>query len=176
GRGQRLEPEPLQVARGADIPWIGNHPASGFMQFAERGALLGYRWSGHSGSSCSSEDGASAAPATAHSVDRSDQVFLADLFVTLPCFRAIERQRRRAAEERDEPPPPHALLLVQGSDPTTSRTSQLHSITLSAIAITPDGMVIPSALAVLRLITNSYLVACITGRAAAFSPLRIRPT
>ena len=56
------------------------------------------------------------------------------------------------------------------------RTSKLQSITLSAIAITPDGMVMPSALAVLRLITNSYLVACTTGRSAAFSPLRIRPT
>jgi hypothetical protein len=34
----------------------------------------------------------------------------------------------------------------------------------------------PSVLAVLRLITSSNLVDCITGRSAGFSPLRIRPT
>jgi predicted HTH transcriptional regulator len=33
-----------------------------------------------------------------------------------------------------------------------------------------------SALAVLRLIPNSNLVDCITGRSAGFSPMRIRPT
>ena len=33
----------------------------------------------------------------------------------------------------------------------------------------------PSALAVLRLMTNSNLVACMTGRSAGFSPLRMRP-
>ena len=33
----------------------------------------------------------------------------------------------------------------------------------------------PSALAVLRLITNSNLVDCTTGRSAGLSPLRIRP-
>ena len=34
----------------------------------------------------------------------------------------------------------------------------------------------PSALAVLRLITNSYLVGACTGRSAGFSPLRMRST
>jgi len=38
------------------------------------------------------------------------------------------------------------------------------------------GTVRPSALAVLRLITNSYLVALCTGRSAGFSPLRMRST
>jgi hypothetical protein len=56
-----------------------------------------------------------------------------------------------------------------------SRHCTVHSITSSAIDITPDGMVRSSALAVLRLIRNSYLVACTTGRSAGFSPLRIRP-
>ena len=51
-----------------------------------------------------------------------------------------------------------------------------HSITSSAIAITPGGMVRPSALAVFRLITNSYLDACTTGKSAGFSPLSTRPT
>src|SRR5262249_41200808 len=49
-----------------------------------------------------------------------------------------ERPRRRAAEERDERAAPH-------------------SITSSAIAKTPGGIVRPSALAALRLITSSNL-------------------
>jgi CheY-like chemotaxis protein len=51
----------------------------------------------------------------------------------------------------------------------------LHSITSSAIASTPGGMVSPSALAVFRLMTSSNLVGCKTGRSAGLSPLRIRP-
>src|SRR5262245_31633766 len=50
-----------------------------------------------------------------------------------------------------------------------------HSITSSAIASTPGGKLRPNVLAVLRLITNSNLVDCMTGRSAGFSPLRIRP-
>ena len=38
-----------------------------------------------------------------------------------------------------------------------------------------SGNVMPSALAVLRLMYSSTLVACWTGRSAGFSPLRIRP-
>src|SRR5215831_4825539 len=56
--------------------------------------------------------------------------------------------RRRAAEQRDEVAPPD------------------HSITSSAMARSPGGNVRPSALAVLRLIRNSNLVACTTGRLA----------
>src|SRR3981081_554738 len=51
-----------------------------------------------------------------------------------------------------------------------------HSITSSAMASTPGGNVRPSVLAVLRLITNSNLVDCTTGRSAGLAPLRIRPT
>ena len=52
----------------------------------------------------------------------------------------------------------------------------VYSITSSAMAITPGGMVRPSDLAVLRLITRSYLVGCWTGNSATFAPLRIRST
>ena len=41
GRGESLEVQMLQVARGADVPWIGNDEASGRMQLAKRGALFG---------------------------------------------------------------------------------------------------------------------------------------
>jgi hypothetical protein len=53
-----------------------------------------------------------------------------------------ERPRRRAAKERDEFAPLH------------------HSITSVAGASSIGGTLIPSALAVLRLITNSKLVGC----------------
>src|SRR5262249_15936591 len=50
-----------------------------------------------------------------------------------------------------------------------------HSITSSARASTLAGTSRPSAFAVLRLITVSYLVGACTGRSAGFSPLRMRP-
>src|SRR5262249_21062542 len=58
-----------------------------------------------------------------------------------------ERPRRRAAEQRDELAP-------------------FHSITSSARASNEAGTSRPSAFAVLRLITSSYLVGACTGRSA----------
>jgi hypothetical protein len=66
-----------------------------------------------------------------------------------------ERPHHGAAEQRDELSPPH-------------------SITSSAVASNVGGMVNPSALAVLRLMTSSNFVGACTGRLAGFSPLRIR--
>src|SRR5262245_26150572 len=69
----------------------------------------------------------------------------------------------------------------QGADnqlqrPPALRASEaFHSITSSAMASSPGGKLRPNALAVLRLITNSNLIDCMTGRSAGFSPLRIRP-
>src|SRR5262249_60226238 len=62
-----------------------------------------------------------------------------------------EGQGRRAREQRDERAPPH-------------------SITSSAVASSFSGMSSPSACAVLRLLTNSNLVGCWTGRSAGLSP------
>src|SRR5262249_45295541 len=62
----------------------------------------------------------------------------------------------RAAEQRDELAPPH-------------------SITSSASDNKSSEILIPSALAALRFITNSNLVGCTTGRSAGLAPLRIRP-
>src|SRR5262249_25884595 len=56
-----------------------------------------------------------------------------------------ERPRGRAAEQRDEIAPPN------------------HSITSSARASTVAGKARPSAFAVLRLMTSSYLVGACTG-------------
>src|SRR5262245_291458 len=51
-----------------------------------------------------------------------------------------------------------------------------HSITSSATASSDIGTVRPSVFAVLRLMTSSNFVGCITGRSAGLAPLRIRPT
>ena len=51
-----------------------------------------------------------------------------------------------------------------------------HSITSSARASSDGGTSRPSALAVLRLMTSSYLVGACTGRSAGFSPFRMRST
>ena len=51
-----------------------------------------------------------------------------------------------------------------------------HWITSSAPASSEGGTSRPSALAVLRLITNSNFVGACTGRSAGFSPLRMRST
>src|SRR4029079_1223980 len=61
------------------------------------------------------------------------------------------QRRRRTAEQRDE-------------------LAALHSITSSARPISGSGMVRPRALALFRLMINSTLVACWTGRSAGFSP------
>src|SRR5438105_741354 len=68
-----------------------------------------------------------------------------------------ERPRRRAAESQYELPPPH-------------------SITSSARAISVGGILRPSALAVVRLMTRSNLVGCSTGISPGFDPRRILST
>jgi hypothetical protein len=54
--------------------------------------------------------------------------------------------------------------------------AMIYSITSSARASSVGGTSRPSALAVLKLMANSNLVGCNTGRLAGFSPLRMRPT
>jgi hypothetical protein len=65
---------------------------------------------------------------------------------------------RRTAEQRDEFAAPD------------------HSITSSARARSDSGMVSPSALAVVRLITSSNLVGCSTGKSPGFAPRKILST
>jgi len=62
------------------------------------------------------------------------------------------------------------------STPWSSSLAPPYSITSSARARSVAGTSRPSDLAVLRLITNSYLVGACTGRSAGFSPLRMRST
>src|ERR1044071_3072997 len=51
-----------------------------------------------------------------------------------------------------------------------------HRITLSALISTTGGTATPRARAVLRLIINSNLVGCSTGRSAGLAPFRIFST
>src|SRR5947199_4465470 len=48
-----------------------------------------------------------------------------------------------------------------------------YSITSSARVSSVGGIMMPSAFAVFKLITSSYLVGCSTGRSAGFAPLKI---
>ena len=56
-----------------------------------------------------------------------------------------------------------------------SKRPTSYSITSSAATRRFCGTVRPSVLAILRLMTNSNLVDCMTGSSVGFSPLRIRP-
>jgi hypothetical protein len=67
-----------------------------------------------------------------------------------------ERQCSRTADKRNE-------------------LASSQAITASALARREGGTAMPSALAVLRLITSSIFVGRTTGKSAGFSPLRIRP-
>src|ERR1700746_298803 len=69
-----------------------------------------------------------------------------------------ERPRGHAADERDKLAPLHRCN---------------HSIPSSARASTIGDSSSPSAFAVLRLMTSSYLEACSTGRSAGLAPFRI---
>src|SRR5262249_43814573 len=59
--------------------------------------------------------------------------------------------------------------------PAEEESSPSHSITSSACDSTPARISSPNALAVCRLITNSNLVDCTTGRSEGLAPFRIRP-
>jgi signal transduction histidine kinase len=55
------------------------------------------------------------------------------------------------------------------------RAANRYSSNSSARPVSGSGTVMPSALAVLRLMISSTFVACWTGISAGFSPLKIRP-
>ena len=84
-----------------------------------------------------------------------------------------------AARQMSSGLPPEADIRRAGWDVRVVPNSDigwLYSITSSARASSVGGTVRPSALAVLRLIANSYFVGACTGRSAGFFPLRIRST
>jgi len=106
-----------------------------------------------------------------------DEPFLAQPFAE---FRHEVRKRRG---ERVAKKPDHrhrSLLRVRRNRPRSSRATEqrdevppFHSITSSARPSMVAGTVMPSAFAVLRLITSSNLVGCSTGRSLGLAPFRI---
>src|SRR5215813_6365324 len=93
-------------------------------------------------------------------------------------YRIVHRE----THEHTDPPHPLRLLRARRERPRGRRAAQqgderasFHSITSSARPDSGSGTVMPSALAVLRLMISSTLVTCWTGRSAGFSPLRMRP-
>jgi hypothetical protein len=95
---------------------------------------------------------------------------------TLPQHVPIPRD---AAEpqppETDRPATPEWVVHDDSPEPVQVGPHS-YSITSSARASTAGGIVRPSALAVLRLITNSNLVGCSMGRSPGLAPLRILST
>src|SRR4029434_651020 len=119
--------------------------------------------------------------------DEADAVDLPDL------LRLYGERRSKADSENDrEPDQPHGHLgggwlagsLAErhdghqraGRDCTGARARMRYWIISSARIRSDCGIVKPSALAVLRLITNSNLVGCSTGRSLGFAPFRILST
>jgi hypothetical protein len=94
------------------------------------------------------------------------------------CFRIVRRKRCEDANARNPP----TLLRMRHDRPRSSRAAEqrdeiaaLHSITSSARASSVGGIVRPIVFAVCKLMTNSNLVGCTTGRSAGLVPLRMRP-
>ena len=87
-----------------------------------------------------------------------------------PRFPALALFGRRPPERVDD-------LCIPASENLHNNGSDApHSINSSAVASNVGGTLMPSVLAVLRLITSSNLTGCTTGSSAGFAPLRILPT
>src|SRR5205807_5719091 len=96
-------------------------------------------------------------------------------------YTTLFRSRRYTAEEPDRRH--RRLLRARRKRPRDRRAAKqrdelasFHSITSSARASSVGGTSRPSALAVLRLMTNSNFVGCSIGNSEAFAPLRILTT
>ena len=72
--------------------------------------------------------------------------------------------------------PTKARGVTKQADAAVFRAMLLHRITSSARDSSDCGIVSPSALAVLRLMTSSNFVGCSMGRSAGFAPFRILST
>src|SRR5262249_25486134 len=92
-------------------------------------------------------------------------------------LRPFARQRspRRHSHWARRPSAQPKIVPIDPTEPHDELAAH-HSITSSARASTVGGTVSPSVLAVLRLITSSYLVGFCTGSSDGFSPLRMRST
>jgi hypothetical protein len=96
-------------------------------------------------------------------------------------FRPVASSRRVLAAEQSALVGAFAgwhvgyLNRCTGRRRSVSRWHNCYSITSSAIASTPSGMVRPSDLATLRLISSSNLADCTTGSSVGCAPRKILP-
>jgi len=94
---------------------------------------------------------------------------------TYPASLALRLRRERALQRMSTPRICIGMWTGRrGSEPRDERVPPDHSITSSVRASKEPGTLRPSALAVLRFRTNSYLVGCCTARSAGFSPFIMR--
>src|SRR5262249_9687694 len=96
------------------------------------------------------------------------------------CSKCPRSNSFSGSEHHDDDRPlcrrPPSLAPVSSSRVGRKDRCVTHSITSSARASTVAGISRPSAFAVLRLTTSSYLVGACTGKSDGFSPLRMRST
>ena len=88
----------------------------------------------------------------------------------------VRKETEQASCERIRCRDGVALLCRYVETTCVLRQLAAYSMTSSARASSVSGTVSPSALAVFRLITSSYLVGACTGSSAGFVPLRMRST
>src|SRR5262245_29396208 len=101
------------------------------------------------------------------------------LQTTVKSTQTVSRRlRRRRAEESNHR---HCLLRARRERPRSRRAAEqrdelapFHSMTSSAVASSEGGRMRSSMRAVWRLITNSSLDDCTTGRSSGLAPLRMR--
>src|SRR6516225_4375681 len=93
------------------------------------------------------------------------------------------RRRRDGAQEPDGRQPARLLRTWRkrprrgrDAEQRDERAPAAHSITSSARPSSVSGIVRPSAVAVIRLMTRSNLIGCSTGKLAGFAPRRILST
>ena len=99
---------------------------------------------------------------------------------SLPLIIARERRQRAprcptGSNRLSELDPTAVALVCIAPERMKSAVSAVHSMTSSARASSMGGTVRPSALAVLRFMTNSKVVDWTIGKSAGFAPFRMRP-
>ena len=90
-------------------------------------------------------------------------------------LQRCKRSMSAAPRKRPLGRKPAARRSGPGAHSRAASNQYLYSIISSARPLNGSGTVMPSTLAVLRLMYSSTFAACWTGSSAGFSPLRIRP-
>jgi hypothetical protein len=104
-----------------------------------------------------------------------------------PFIEGIRREKIRGCSYRERALRPTQCPLCVDSDELRQRSEmtrcamngsrrRTYSMTSSARVSSVGGTMMPSAFAVFKLITNSNLVGCSTGRSAGLAPLKILST